>query len=45
MSAKSVSSEITGHSAKSVVANPVVVMIEIAWNTAVRTASSPSAMP
>ena len=33
MSAKSVSRRSTGHSAKSVVANPVVVMIEIAWNT------------
>ena len=45
MSAKSVRSEMTGQSAKSAVANPVVVMTETDWKTAARTASSPSAIP
>ena len=35
----------TIHVLKSVLANPVVVMIETVWNTASRIASSPSLIP
>jgi hypothetical protein len=45
MSAKSARRSTAGQSAKSALAIPVVVMIEIVWKKPARIASSPSAIP